>query len=55
MREIDKFFLKKNEPVKSCLHFLRLIKVNYDKKIKEVWKFKMPFIATKVKCFAIYF
>jgi hypothetical protein len=43
MREIDQFFLSKDEPVKSCLIFLREFILDYDKNITEAWKYKMPF------------
>jgi hypothetical protein len=43
MREIDQFFLSKNEPVKGCLIFLQEFILDYDKNITEAWKYKMPF------------
>ena len=43
MREIDDFFLYKDEPVKSCLQFLRNFILNFDTAITEAWKYNMPF------------
>ncbi|MFI5137345.1 MAG: DUF1801 domain-containing protein [Sphingobacteriales bacterium] len=51
MREIDNFFLQKDEPVKSCLIFLRDFISAYDKNITEAWKYKMPFYCYKGKMF----
>jgi hypothetical protein len=51
MREIDQFFLSKDEPVKSCLIFLRRFILDYDKNITEAWKYKMPFYCYKGKMF----
>lgn len=41
--EIDLFFLQKDEPVKSCLLFLRDHILAYNKDITEAWKYNMPF------------
>ena len=43
MRAIDNYFLQKEEPVKSCLLFLRSYIIDYDKIITEEWKYGMPF------------
>ena len=51
MREIDNFYLYKDEPVKSCLLFLRAYLLNYDKNITESWKYRMPFFCYKGKMF----
>jgi len=51
MREIDNFFLQKDEPVKSCLLFLREFILGYDKNITESWKYKMPFYCYNGKMF----
>ncbi|MDB4904723.1 MAG: hypothetical protein JWQ63_4004 [Mucilaginibacter sp.] len=51
LREINNFFLQKEEPVKSCLLFLREFILNYDKNITEAWKYKMPFYFYKSKMF----
>jgi len=49
MREIDNFYLQKDEPVKGCLLFLRNHILNYDTNITEAWKYKMPFFCYKGK------
>jgi hypothetical protein len=51
MREIDDFFLQKDEPIKSCLLFLRLHILHFDKNITEAWKYKMPFYCYNGKMF----
>jgi len=51
LREIDNYFLQKDEPVKSCLLFLRGHILNFDKNITEAWKYKMPFYCYKGKMF----
>jgi len=51
LREIDNFFLQKEEPVKSCLLFLREYLLSYDKALTEAWKYKMPFYCYKGKMF----
>src|ERR1700709_849854 len=51
MRDLDLFYLQKEEPVKSCLLFLREHILNYDKNITEAWKYKMPFFCYKGKMF----
>jgi Domain of unknown function (DU1801) len=43
LRPIDHYFLEKEEPVKSCLQFLRAHILAYDKGITEAWKYGMPF------------
>jgi len=42
LREIDQYFLNKNEPQKSCLLALRSLILNYDKDLSESWKYRMP-------------
>ena len=51
LREIDNFFLQKDEPVKSYLLFLRAFIRGFDKNITEAWKYKMPFYCYKGKMF----
>jgi hypothetical protein len=51
MRDIDNFYLFKDEPVKSCLHFLRMHILNYNENITEAWKCRMPFFCYKGKMF----
>ena len=51
MREIDNYYLQKEEPIKSCLLFLREHILNYNSNITEAWKYKMPFFCYKGKMF----
>ena len=51
IREIDNYFLQKEEPVKSCLFFLRDFILSYDESITEVWHYRMPFYFYKKKRF----
>jgi hypothetical protein len=51
LREIDLFFLQKDEPAKSSLLFLRKHIINFDAHITEAWKYKMPFYCYKGKMF----
>lgn len=51
MREIDNYFLQKEDPVKSCLLFLREHILQYDPNITEAWKYRMPFFCYKGKMF----
>jgi hypothetical protein len=49
MREIDDYFLNKEEPQKSCLLALREIILSYHPDISEAWKYRMPFFCYKRK------
>ncbi len=40
---IDDYFLHKEEPIKSCLQFLREHILKQDANITEAWKYGMPF------------
>jgi len=51
LNAIDSYFLSKDEPVKSCLLFLRDYILNFDKNITEAWKYGMPFYCYKGKMF----
>ncbi|MEP7317660.1 MAG: DUF1801 domain-containing protein [Panacibacter sp.] len=51
LREIDQFYLQKEEPVKSCLLALRDIILLQDINITLAWKYKMPFFCYKSKMF----
>ena len=51
LREIDIFFLEKDEPVKSCLEFLRNFILKFDKNMTESWKYRMPFYCYKGRMF----
>lgn len=48
---IDNYFLTKEEPVKSCLLYLRDYILKQDKNIAEAWKYGMPFYCYKGKMF----
>lgn len=43
LRPIDSWFLSKEEPVKSCLQFLREHILKQDANITETWQYGMPF------------
>jgi hypothetical protein len=43
MRPIDNYFLQKEEPIKSCLQFLRTHILKQNEEITEAWKYGMPF------------
>jgi hypothetical protein len=51
LRPIDNYFLQKEEPVKSCLQFLRAYILKQDINITEAWKYGMPFYCYKGKMF----
>lgn len=51
MRDIDNYFLKKEEPVKSCLLFLRDFILTHNENITEAWRYQMPFYLYKGKRF----
>lgn len=48
---LDTYFFTKEEPVKSCLLFLRQHILKQDKHITEAWKYGMPFYCYKGKMF----
>ena len=43
LRPIDQYFLQQEEPVKSCLQFLRTFILQQDEYLTEAWKYGMPF------------
>jgi hypothetical protein len=43
LRPIDNFFLKQEEPLKTCLLFLRSHILKQDGHLTESWKYGMPF------------
>jgi hypothetical protein len=51
LRPIDNYFLQKEEPVKSCLQFMRDHILKQDSHITEAWKYGMPFYCYKGKMF----
>ena len=51
LRDIDHFYLQKEESVKSCLIALREIILRQDPEITVAWKYAMPFFCYKGKMF----
>jgi len=51
LKPADDWFLKQEEPGRSCLQFLRLHIVQLDEHITEAWKYGMPFFCYKGKMF----
>ncbi|RYY15140.1 MAG: DUF1801 domain-containing protein [Chitinophagaceae bacterium] len=51
LRPIDAWFLKQDEPFKSCLYALRDLMNNYNEHITEEWKYGMPFYYYNGKMF----
>jgi hypothetical protein len=51
LKDMDAWFLAKEEPDKSCLLALRSYIVQSDKNITEAWKYRMPFFCYKGKMF----
>jgi hypothetical protein len=49
---IDEYFLRQEEPYKSCLQFLRNHLLNFQAGITETWKYGMPFYNYNGKRFA---
>lgn len=49
MRELDLFYLNKEEPIRSCLLGLRDIILAVDKEITPEWKYQLPFFYYKCK------
>ena len=47
LRDLDQYYLNKEEPTKSCLHALRDFILNYNNSITEAWTDKksgLPYI-----------
>ncbi|SDL22629.1 hypothetical protein SAMN04488090_0413 [Siphonobacter aquaeclarae] len=51
MREMDRYFLEQEEPVRSCMLFLREYILGKDPAITEAWKYRMPFFCFRGKMF----
>jgi hypothetical protein len=51
LRPIDNWFLQKDEPIKSCLQFMREHILKQDSNITEAWKYGMPFFCYNGKMF----
>jgi len=51
LRPIDDWYLQKDEPLKTCLQFLRAYILKQDSNITEAWKYGMPFFCYRGKMF----
>lgn len=51
LRPIDNYFLQQEEPLKSCMQFLREHILKQDDHISEAWKYRMPFYCYNEKMF----
>lgn len=51
IRDLDNWYLDKEEPNKSCLQALRTWIANFDEHLTEAWKYRMPFFCFKGKMF----
>ncbi len=43
MRAVEEYFLRREEPVKSCMLALRQLIMDFRPEITEEWKYGMPF------------
>ncbi len=53
MSPADQYFLKHEEPIRSCLQFLRAHILKQDSSIRESWQYGMHFIIMAKSGFAI--
>lgn len=51
LRPIDNYYNKQEEPIKSCLQYLRTYILGLDNNIAEAWKYGMPFFCYNGKMF----
>jgi hypothetical protein len=51
LRPIDQYLLQKEEPIKSCLQFMRAHILGQHNGITEAWKYGMPVYCYKGKMF----
>ena len=51
MKEIDNFYLKQDEPIKSCFLALKQIILSQDPEVTNEWKYKIPVFCYKGKMF----
>ncbi len=51
MKEIDHFYLRQEEPTKSCLIALREVILRQSPEITAAWKYGMPFFCFQGKMF----
>lgn len=54
MKELDKFYLKQDEPIRGCFHALSVIILAQDLNVTNEWKYGDSFFVIKVRFFAIY-
>lgn len=54
MNDLEQFYSRKEEPVKSCLQALRRLVLAQHPQITEAWKYRMPFFCYRGKmlCYA---
>jgi hypothetical protein len=50
-REIDNFYLRQDEPAKSCLLALRALIAQSNRHVTEAWRYGMPFFFIQNKRF----
>lgn len=51
VKEIDHFYLDKDEPLKSCLLTLKDIILDYNLEFEPVWKYRLPCFMYQNKIF----
>ncbi len=51
LSELESFYEKQEEPVRGCLLALRSIILDFDPKITESWKWRLPFFCIPKKSF----
>ncbi|MEJ7740174.1 MAG: DUF1801 domain-containing protein [Chitinophagaceae bacterium] len=51
LRPIDEYFLKQDEPARTCLQFLRAYILQQDDDITEAWQYGVPFYCYRGKMF----
>jgi Domain of unknown function (DU1801) len=51
LEDLDNFYLRHDEPIKSCLQAMRTFILNHDHNITEAWKYRMPVFCYKGKMF----
>ena len=42
IKELDRFYIEKEEPVRSCLEALKVIICNYNRDFVPTWKYRLP-------------
>lgn len=51
IESLEEFYLRQEEPVKSCFYALRSIILSLDKNLNDAWKYGMPFFCYNKKMF----